>query len=126
MGRLLAPLTTVEIREAARAEWETDTSFTNMSFDAAVDEAQANLTTWDWRRNAAEMAGRPVLILDSNDGLQTDGNGIADAVTQAGGPAPTRIKFETDHSYNDHRIALATAIVSWLGATFPEGPDRPR
>ncbi len=64
------------------------------------------------------MAGRPVLILDSNDGLEKDGAAIAVAITEAGGPTPTRVKFETDHSYNDHRIALASAIVSWLGTTF--------
>jgi acetyl esterase/lipase len=119
MAGHLAPLTTVEAREAARAEWEADISFTNMSYDAMVDEGQANLDSWDWRRNAAEMAGRPILIVDSNDGLETDGDAIFGAVTEVSGPTPTRVKFETDHSYNDHRIALASAVVSWVTATFP-------
>lgn len=115
---MIAPLTG-EARESARAEWEAETSFTNMTYDAMVDEGQASLDAWNWRRNAAEMAGRPVLILDSNDGLEADGIAIAQAISQAGGPPPTRLKFETDHSYNDHRIALASAVVSWVSATFP-------
>lgn len=119
MGSLIAPLTTVEARENARAEWEADTSFTNMTYDAMVDEGLANQSAWHWRRNAAEMAGRPVLVVDSNDGLEKDGDAIAGAVEEAGGPASTRLKFETDHSYNDHRVTLASAVVSWLGATFP-------
>ncbi len=118
LGAALGPLKTSKAREAARSEWEEDTSFTNMSYDAMVDEGLANLRTWDWRRNAAEMARRPVLVIDSNDGLEKSGDAIVAAVSQAGGPVPRRVKFETDHSYNDHRIALASVIVNWLGDTF--------
>ena len=81
---MIAPLTTVEAREGARVEWEADTSFTNMTYDAMVDEGQANLNSWDWTRNAAEMAGRPVLIIDSNDGFEQDGDAIARAISDAG------------------------------------------
>ncbi len=118
MGAQLSPLKTSKARQAARAEWAEDISFTNMSYDAMVAEGLANLGTWDWRQNAAEMAQRPVLVIDSNDGLEKDGDAIVAAVSQAGGPAPTRVKLETDHSYNDHRIALASVIVRWLGDTF--------
>lgn len=125
IGNLLAPLNTLDAREAARSEWADDISFTNMSYEAMADEGQANLKTWDWRRNAAEMARRPILIIDSNDGLEKDGDAIAAAVSQAGGPAPKRVKFETDHSYNDHRVALASVIVDWLGDTFSSIADLP-
>lgn len=118
LGAALGPLKTSKARKAARSEWEEDTSFTNMSYDAMVDEGLANLRTWDWRRNAAEMARRPVLVIDSNDGLAKSGDAIVAAVSQAGGPVPRRVKFETDHSYNDHRIALTSVIVNWLGDTF--------
>jgi acetyl esterase/lipase len=118
----LGPLNTVEARERARPEWEADVSFTNMTYDAMVDDAQANLDAWNWNANAAEMAGRPVLVIDSNDGLEEAGDAVVAAVAEAGGPPPTRLKFETDHSYNDHRIALASAIVAWLGSTFADAP----
>lgn len=125
MGGFLTPLNTPEAREAARSEWEEDLSFTTMTYDAMVDEGQANVQTWDWRRNAAEMAGRPILIIDSNDGLEKGSDMIVTAVAQAGGPAARRMKFDTDHSYNDHRIALASAIIDWLGATFAAAAEAP-
>lgn len=90
-----------------------------MTYETMADEGQANLEAWDWRGNAAEMALRPALVIDSNDGLEKDGDAIVNAVVQAGGPPPRRITFDTDHSYNDHRIALAAVIVDWLGETFP-------
>lgn len=125
IGGYLAPLNTPQAREAGRSEWEEDLSFTNMTYDAMVDEGQAHLQTWDWRRNAAEMARRPILVIDSNDGLEKDGDAIAMAVSEAGGPAPKRMKFDTDHSYNDHRIALASVIVDWLGETFSTPAEAP-
>lgn len=125
IGGLLAPLNTPEAREAARSEWAEDLSFTNMSYEAMVDEGQANLLTWDWARNAAEMARRPILVIDSNDGLEKHGDMIVRAVAQAGGPAPKRMKFDTDHSYNDHRIALASVILDWLGETFSTAAEAP-
>lgn len=124
IGGMLAPLSAPEAREAARAEWAEDVSFTNMAYDAMVDEGLARQRAWDWNANAAEMAGRPVLVIDSDDGLASGGDAIVTAVTRAGGPAPTRLKFATDHSYNDHRIALASAIVDWLETTFPAGARR--
>jgi 5-enolpyruvylshikimate-3-phosphate synthase len=57
------------------------------------------------------------LLLSSNDGLKPDADAAAAEVKKAGGTV-TEVKIETDHSYNDHRIALAAAIVGWLQATF--------
>jgi hypothetical protein len=118
MGSRIGPLKTLRARRAARSEWEKDISFTNMSYDAMVADGLANLRTWNWRRNAAEMAKRPILVIDSNDGLEKEGDAIVAAVSQAGGPVPQRVKFPTDHAYNDHRIALGSAIVNWLADTF--------
>lgn len=113
-------LNTAADRVAAEAEFAEDLSFTNMSFDAMANEIVANTEAWDWSRNAGEMAGRPVLVIDSQDGLAPKGEAVAAAVIGSGGPTPTRLTFETDHSYNDHRIALASAIVAWLETTFPK------
>lgn len=96
-----------------------DAGFTDASPAALVDEIYANAKDWDWRRNAAEMGGRPVLTISSDDGNEPSDLAVAKAVEAAGGPVPTRVKFATDHSYNDHRIALQSAVVAWLQATFP-------
>lgn len=96
-----------------------DASFTNATPRALADEVLANSEAWDWRRNAAEMTGRPALIISSEDGNEPADQAVADAIAAAGGPAPTRVKFPTDHSYNDHRIALQSAVVGWLQTTYP-------
>ena len=95
-----------------------DSRFTNANPAALVDEVQANAQAWDWRANAAEMAGRPALIISSDDGNEPADQAVADAIEAAGGPNPARVRFPTDHSYNDHRIALQAAVIDWLQATF--------
>jgi hypothetical protein len=65
------------------------------------------------------MAGRPVLTISSDDGNEPYDQAVAAAVAAAGGPAPTRVKFQTDHSYNDHRVALQSTVIDWLLARFP-------
>lgn len=97
-----------------------DASFTNATPAALADEIVANAKAWDWRRNAAEMAGRPVLTISSNDGNEPADKAAAQAVAASGGPTPTSLKFQTDHSYNDQRIALQSAVVSWLQSNFPD------
>lgn len=114
-----ASLTSLADRAAVEPDFAEELSFTNMSFRSMADEIVANAGAWDWTGNAARMSGRPILIIDSSDGLAPRGEAIVQAVTAAGGPAPTRLKFDTDHSYNDHRVALASAVTEWLEAAFP-------
>lgn len=117
-GAEASRLNTPEARSAAESEFAEDVSFTNMTFASMAEEIVANTEAWDWSRNAAEMAGRPVLVIDSQDGFSPKGDAVVAALIGSGGPIPTRLTFETDHSYNDHRIALASAITAWLQATF--------
>ena len=105
-------------RPQAEAAFADDISYTNMTFAEMADEILANRTAWDWKTRAAKMAGRRALIVSSDDGNGPADSAVAAAIAAAGGPAPTQIKFETDHSYNDHRIALATAVVTWLKKNF--------
>jgi len=119
IGGFTAWLETSEGQAKGPAEFAEDLSFTNMSYEEMVSELRAEQAAFDWRANAAEMKGRPVLIVDSDDGALPTSDLAAQAVAAAGGPVPTRVKFATDHSFNDHRIALAAAVVGWLQATFP-------
>jgi acetyl esterase/lipase len=94
-------------------------SYTNATAASLVVEALAHAADWDWTRRTALMAGRPVLILTSDDGLAPKGEAAAAAITAAGGPKPKLVHMATDHSFNDHRIALAATIAQWLAASFP-------
>ncbi len=105
-----------------------EASFTNAPATLLADEILANDKVWDWSRHAAKMVGRPVLTISSDDGNEPYDRAVAAAVVAAGGPVPARLKFPTDHSYNDHRVALQAAVVDWLLATFPgsaQGTSRP-
>lgn len=103
--------------DALRAGFGEDASYTNMTIEEMAADGAANAARWDWRANAARLAGRSLLLLSSNDGLKPDADLAAAEVKKAGGTV-TEVKMETDHSYNDHRIALAAAIVGWLQASF--------
>lgn len=103
--------------DALREDWGDDASYTNMTLEEMAADGAANRKRWDWRTNAARLAGRPLLLLSSNDGLKPDADLAAAEVKKAGGTA-TEIHMDTDHSFNDHRIALAAAIVGWLQTPF--------
>lgn len=96
-----------------------DASYTNASVDSLVADARAHAAGWDWASRAKLLAGRPVLVLTSDDGLAPTGNAAAAAITAAGGPKPTIVHMSTDHSFNDQRVALAASVVQWLEASFP-------
>ena len=97
-----------------------DASYTNASVDDLVKDARAHSVAWDWTSRAARMAGRPVLVLTSDDGLAATGEAAATAVGAAGGPAPTLLHMATDHSYDDRRGELAATVTRWLRQHFPK------
>jgi uncharacterized protein len=101
-----------------RASFADDASYTNASLDSLIADARSHMRDWDWTKRAALMAGRPVLVLTSDDSLAPVDEAAANSVTAAGGPAPTVEHMTTDHSYSDHRIALAASIVRWLETSF--------
>jgi acetyl esterase/lipase len=105
---------------AGSAGFADDASYTNASVASLITDAQAHRAAWEWSRRAKLMAGRPVLAITSDDGLASAGQAVAAAVSSPGGPPPTLVHMATDHSFNDRRVELATVIMHWLGATFPQ------
>jgi uncharacterized protein len=102
-----------------KAGFADEVSYTNATIDSLAADVRDHAADWDWTRRAGLLAKRPVLILTSDDGLAPAGDAAAAAVTAAGGPRPTVVHLATDHSYNDHRVALATTISDWLKTAFP-------
>jgi hypothetical protein len=101
-----------------RAGFADEASYTNATPDSLAADVTAHAQGWDWVKRAALLAPRPVLIVTSDDGLAPTDETVATAVKTAGGPAPSLVHMTTDHSYNDHRIALATTIADWLKVQF--------
>ncbi len=82
--------------------------------DALMDELAAHGAAWDFVTLAPALKTRPVLLVTSDDGLAPQNARLAAALRQAGG-AVSETHFATDHSYSDHRIALESAVLDWLG-----------
>jgi len=78
------------------------------------DDAFANAAAWNFRDRAQALADRPLLLVSSRDGNGPESQALGKLVRAAGGKAVTEQAFPTDHSFNDHRIALAGALVRWL------------
>jgi pimeloyl-ACP methyl ester carboxylesterase len=63
---------------------------------------------------AAGLIDTPLLALTSDDGLAPTTDALVHAIEAKGGHKVTEMHFATDHSYSDHRIALESAIITWL------------
>jgi pimeloyl-ACP methyl ester carboxylesterase len=63
---------------------------------------------------AAGLIETPLLALTSDDGLAPTTDALVHAIEAKGGHKVTEMHFATDHSYSDHRIALESAIITWL------------
>lgn len=80
---------------------------------SVVAETIAHRTEWNYLSWAAELTHEPLLIIGASRGRGEDNRKLAEAVTSAGGKV-TAVTLESDHSFQDRRIALAALIVDWL------------
>jgi pimeloyl-ACP methyl ester carboxylesterase len=64
---------------------------------------------------AAGLVAMPLLAITSDDGLAPQTDALVKAIEAKGGHKVTAMHIATDHSYSDHRIALESAVIEWLG-----------
>jgi pimeloyl-ACP methyl ester carboxylesterase len=60
------------------------------------------------------LVGKPYLELTADDGLAADTDALAAAIRAKGGHQVTALHVATDHTWDDHRIALEAAVIGWL------------
>jgi pimeloyl-ACP methyl ester carboxylesterase len=82
--------------------------------ESLAKEIIANAATWNTVGLAAKLAGRPVLVITSDDGLATSNDAFVAALHKAGATDITAVHLATDHSYSDQRIALEKAVLEAL------------
>ncbi len=82
--------------------------------EGMLAEAKQNSAKWNYVDWAPDLKSRPVLVVESRDGNDPDNRDLAEALRKAGDPHVTEVAMETDHGYNDHRIALQVAVLNWL------------
>lgn len=80
---------------------------------SVVAETIAHRTEWNYQSWASQLTHLPLLVIGASRGRGDDNRNLAVAVTDAGGKV-TAVTFESDHSFQDHRIALAAVVVDWL------------
>lgn len=84
------------------------------SAGALADEAQAQARAWELTGSAAALARQPLFVVGASRGIGAGNAALAAAVEARPGAHVTALTMPTDHSFSDHRIALATALVDWL------------
>jgi hypothetical protein len=81
-----------------------------------ADELLANAEAWRFATAYAGLAGTPMLVVTSDDGLAPANDALVTALRARGNRKITTAHFATDHSYSDKRIALESAVIRWLQA----------
>lgn len=113
-----------KLDRAARAKMATaafddlGNSLAGTSAPILADEIAAHAADWNVLAWAPRLTGAPMLVVGAEKAGGKDNAAIAAAVQAAGG-AVTGVTLPTDHSFSDHRIALAATVVRWLDALPP-------
>lgn len=98
--------------------------------DGLLDEAKKNAAAWNLVGHANMWGSRPVLVVEADDFLHADDVALAASVRKQLAAQITEVQMSTDHSYADHRIALAATLLGWLKqlepARLPRHSDRVR
>jgi uncharacterized protein len=100
---------------ASESEFRADASrLAGTTPEALSAEADRNVQYWNFLDYASALKDRPVLVVESDDGLTTDDKAMAEALRKAGDMRVTEKHIATDHAYSDHRIALQATVILWL------------
>ena len=83
--------------------------------DALASDTIGNAAKWRFLKQVEALKGRPMLIVDSDDGLAPVNTAFAAALQRAGNERVKSLHFATDHSYSDKRLELGEAVIQWLG-----------
>jgi uncharacterized protein len=80
---------------------------------STAEEILAHRTDWNFMSWANDLTRRPLLVIGASKAGGEENRQLAEAVTRAGGKV-TAVTLTSDHSFQDHRIALAAEVVNWL------------
>ena len=84
--------------------------------ETVADEVVAKRDQWNLVALAPRLAQLPILSVSAKYGLADKNEAMTAALRKVGNARVTAIEMETDHSFSDHRVALASAVVRWLQA----------
>jgi pimeloyl-ACP methyl ester carboxylesterase len=91
-------------------------SLAGVTGESMTDELMAHGKDWSFRTLAPELVHRKLLVLYSNDFVKDASLELINDVKAAGGTTISQKYVVTDHSWSDHRIALESLVINWLGS----------
>lgn len=80
---------------------------------STADELVAYRARWNFIAWAPDLTRYPLLVIGASKAGGEENRELAEAVARDGGKV-TALTLPSDHSFQDHRIALAAALVDWL------------
>jgi pimeloyl-ACP methyl ester carboxylesterase len=76
-------------------------------------EVSVHRKDWNFLSWAKDLTRCPLLVIGASKAGGEENRQLAEAVTRDGGKV-TAVTIQTDHSFQDNRIALAAEVVDWL------------
>jgi len=95
----------------------------DVTAQSMADELRVHSKEFLLEGTAAGLAQIPVLALTANDHLASHTDALVGAIKAKGGAKVTTIHMDTDHAWSDHRIALESAVITWLTGLTPGRQD---
>jgi hypothetical protein len=96
-------------------------SLAGVTGESMANELKDHGRDWSFNTLAPELTHRNLFVLYSNDFVKNDSLELIKDVKAAGGRTIAEKYVVTDHSWSDHRIALESLVINWLG-TLPGHP----
>jgi len=81
--------------------------------ESVADEVFAKRAQWNLVAAAAKLAKLPVLTINAAYGIGAANQPVTKALQSAGAHV-TAVTIQSDHSFTDHRMALAATVTGWL------------
>ena len=104
------------LKRAALAASEFDdlgNSLQGATVTSVAEEVVSHRAEWNYLSWAGGLVRHPLLVIGASKAGGEENRQLAEAATRAGGKV-TSITIQSDHSFQDHRIALAADVVNWL------------
>jgi len=80
---------------------------------SVAEEIVSHRAAWNYLSWANELEHNRLLVIGASLTFGEENRRLADAVSHAGGKV-TSVTLQSDHGFQDHRIALAAEVINWL------------
>jgi len=87
--------------------------------DGLFAEILAHKDDWDYNLFVPQLKNHAVLVISADDGNRPANDALVAACKSGGAKITTSVHIPTDHGFNDRRIELQIAVLTWLNTLNP-------